>query len=522
MESVQSAMPMQRAAEIAAWVRSKGVRLWSENGQLRYKAPKGALTPREIEALRDSRAQLVSHLERTRAAEESAAGEVRVSYAYRAPLTFSQRAHWRVHRLDERPGIRQVASATRLRGPLDIAALRSSLAEIVRRHDALRTRLIVRDGTPMQEILEAAHCDVIVEDISSIPEAERESEVERRIAWVILQPVDVARDPLLAMRLLRISAVEHVLIVALEHSIADGCSLYLLQDELFRAYAQAVAGHPLSLPAIAMQFADYAVWQENTDAVWMSRHGAYWNEWLSECPRLRFPKSDDLPSEIRPTWRTTPIHIESRLKHALLRWCKANHTTVVMAAFAAYVALVLRWCGTSEGVIQYVVDGRVSPATRQTIGYFASILCLRIRLLENDSFADLLRQVTEEYCKAHEHADFFRMAAQENPPEFTRNTAFNWIPQRAATADAPEVLGEETAITRSPIHFVHPMSNDIEMDGEPSVVLFDAGDEIVGSIYFRADRFSAASMERLAASFRAFIEALLEEPARRVKDIALR
>src|SRR4051794_37432140 len=111
-------------AQELARVRRKGVKLRTERGQLRYQAPKGVLTSQELDRLRQSRAQIVTLLEHA---------------SKRAPLTFSQQMYWNMFQLGERGARRQVASATRLRGPLQVEALERSVAEAVRRHDALRT-----------------------------------------------------------------------------------------------------------------------------------------------------------------------------------------------------------------------------------------------------------------------------------------------------------------------------------------------------------------------------------------------
>jgi non-ribosomal peptide synthetase component F len=191
-----------------------------------------------------------------------------------------------------------------------------------------------------------------------------------------------------------------------------------------------------------------------------------------------------------------------------------------MSVFTAYVGLVLRWCNASEGVIQYVTDGRVSPKIENTIGFFASVLYLRIELLEDASFVNLMNLVTDEYCKAYEHADFSYMEAQVPPPEFARNSCFNWVPQ-GAKIELSDSGGSEGAITCSPLTFAHPMLKNLERDNEPVILLFDTDDEIVGDVCFPLNRFSIDTMERFGRNLLVFIRALLRQPDDRVKDILL-
>jgi hypothetical protein len=518
VKSVKSQLSMGGLVKFIGDARKKGVRLWSENGNLHYKAPKGSLTQDEIERFRSSRDQVVAFLERVPGAQTAEPKLEPRSGRDRAPMACQQLAHWNWYQLNERRAIRQIASATRLRGRLNVEALRESITEIVRRHDALRTRIVVVEGTPVQEISQSGGCQVEWDDLTALSESLREVEVKRLIEKHILDPVDVAEAPLLAVRLLRLGAEEHVLIVAMEHMISDAFSLNVLLREIFTAYVQLLKGQGLSLPEIPLQFPDYAVWQRNSLKSWIEKHGAYWNERITGCQRLRFPE-DKMPlTTTRLGWGVVPLRIGMDLKKELREWCRLRRTTLVMSIFTAYVALVLRWCDRSEAVVLYQSDGRFNPEMQNTIGYFASALCLRIRILEDDSFVELMDRVTEEYCKAYEHADSSYFASQMPRPEFLRNSAFNWVPA-GTEFDIP---GLEDAITCAPVDFVDPLSRNLDVDSEPSVLLYDAGEsDTSGEVWFPRNRFSADTMERFGRNFLAFIGALLRQPQERVKDIVL-
>lgn len=520
MHSANSQVSMSRIADVLGYVRKKGVRLWSENGELHYRAPKGALTQEEIERIRVSRGQIVALLEKAAAAETTEPKLEPLLRLDRAPLAFSQLAHWHLYRLSERRAIRQIASATRLRGRLNVDALQKSVAEIVRRHDALRTRIVVLDGVPTQEISKSGDCALRVDDLTGLSEILREAEILRLIEQHIMEPIDVAVGPLFGARLLRLRDDEHVLIMAMEHMISDMFSMNILLRDLFTAYMQAVKGRAFSLPAIPVQFPDYAIWQMNAQKLWIEKHGAHWNERLAACTLLRFPEDQSLQAATRLGWGTIPLQIGRSLKAELREWCRVRRTTLVMSVFTAYVGLVLRWCDASESVIRYQSDGRASPKVENTIGYFASALYLRIGLLEDDSFADLTNRITEEYCRAYEHADSSYMVAQVPPPEFTRNPLFNWIPQESKV-EFSDLDGSEDAIARSPIRFPHPMVRSVETSIEPSILLVDTDGGIVGDVLFPLSRFSIDTMERFALNFQVFIRALLRQPTGRVKDITL-
>src|SRR5262249_49921395 len=144
------------------------------------------------------------------------------------PLAFTQLAHWHVSRLHDRPAIRQILSATLLRGRLNVAALRTAIAEMTWRHDALRMRFTVLDGTPTQHVTPSVECALEMEDLTSVPECDRGVRIQRTIAKEVLQPINVSEGPLFGARLVRLNDEEHVLILALEHLISDMKSMSIL------------------------------------------------------------------------------------------------------------------------------------------------------------------------------------------------------------------------------------------------------------------------------------------------------
>jgi hypothetical protein len=507
-------------AAVLGHFRRKGVRLWPENGQLRYKAPKGTLTAGEIERLRASRVEIVAHLEKVTAAQ---ALEPRLEprpQSNRAPLAFSQLAHWHLYQLGKRRAIRQVACAVHLQGRLSADVVRKSVAEVVRRHDALRTRIVFCDGIHTQEIDKSVEYELAVVDLTTLSESARKIEVNRQIENLILEPLDVTVGPLFGVRLLRLCDDEHLLVIAMEHMISDAVSMNILLRDLFKAYAQTASGHVVSLPEIPIQFADYALWQVNGQRAWMERHGGYWSRRLWGCKRVEFPVDKALPAESADGWQTVPLRIGGELTAKLREWCRVRQTTLVMSVFVAYVALVLRWCGVSDAVIQYQSDGRNDSKIENAIGYFATVLYLRIEIQEADNFVDLLNRTTREYCNAYEHADLSYLEAQVPRPEFARNSAFNWVPG-ASEIDLSGLAESVDALRCTTYPFPHPMLKTLMRDNEPMVELRDTEDGISGEVYFPRNRFHISTMERFARSFLAAVRALLERPEQRIKDISL-
>jgi len=513
-----NSVSMDSAAAALISLRKKGVRIWSEKGQLHYRAPRGALTQEEIGELRALKRQIVALLEKSTEMTPVELGLETHPKLNRAPLTFSQLMHWHWKRLSERPTARQVASAMRLRGRLNIETLQRCVAVAVRRHDALRTRVVVLNGVPVQEISGPVEQVLKISDLSSLSVNNRESEVQRLIEEQILQPIHVSVGPLFEARLLRLHEEEHVLVITMEHIISDGVSHGILLSEIFAAYKQMAKGGALSLPPIPFQFANYAVWQRDFLKSWLERHGAYWGERVAGYKRLRFPDDQGATFVTCPYWGVVQFQISRQLKAELREWSRLRKTTVVMSIFTVYVALVLRWCNASNAVIGYQSDGRVSAEMQHTIGYFSVTLYLQIELHRDDSFVDLMRRVAEEYLNMREHPTFSYLAAQMPLPEWTRSTVFNWVPQESTTA----LFGMGDELVCSPVDLVRSLVARVEGDGEPCIVLFDTEDgETACEVWFPTDRFSKSTMERFGQHFLFFTRMLLDQPEGRVSDIQM-
>jgi hypothetical protein len=517
---VNSQEHTDRVADVLVRIREKGARIWLEDGQLRYRAPKGVLTQSDIEGIRASKDAIVSLLARTGGGKYTDLRPESQQRVYRAPLTFSQHAHWQLYELNQRPAMRHIASVTRLRGQVDMGALRMCVAEVIRRHDSLRTRVLNIGGIPTQEVSESVHCDLVMHDLAALSEEHKSAEINALVARLALEPIDMAVDPLLGINLLALGKAEFVLVVAMEHIISDLVSMNIFLRELFTAYRQVVNGLGMSLPSIPVQFSDYAFWQRNSHSSWLERHGSYWSECVARCPRSRFPVDHDLRTTDRTGWGTVPFRIGKSLKAELRDWCRQRKTTVVMGVLTAYVGLVLRWCGTSESVIRYESDGRGDAQIENTIGFFASTLYLDTLLLDDDTFLHLTNRVIAAYCVAHDRADCSYLAALTPRPEFTRNTFFNWVPQ-GLKSGLSDMDGLVDVSAESPVTLANAMSKKLELDLEPGVLLCDGEDEIVGSIYFPMGRFSAATMARFSRNFLLFTETLVKNPERRVNDVLL-
>jgi hypothetical protein len=176
------------------------------------------------------------------------------------------------------------------------------------------------------------------------------------------------------------------------------------------------------------------------------------------------------------------------------------------------------WCDGLRHSIS--IRHQEGSETEHPVGYLASVLYLRVQLLEKDSLSDLLGRLTEEYCNAYEHGDCSVLASCAPEWELTRNTLFNWIPE-AAELDLSDLAESDAAIVCSTVDVGYPILMTYELDSEPVILLQGTRDEVIGSIHFPLSRFAANTMQRFARNLVEFISSLPRKTDGAVKDILL-
>lgn len=510
---------MDSIANVLFRLRGKGVRVWVEGDQLRYQSPRGALASDEVDVLRARKDELMAFLQPTSRLETEPPMQPRQP-APSAPLTFCQSWLWNLYDLGRCHSTRSVSGAMRLLGPLDVRALSESFHVLVLRHEALRTRIIVAGDAVCQWIDSAVGEILEVIDLTKLRTSDHRFEALRLARCAVREPVSVAVGPLFAARLLKLNDIEHVLIVALEHMVSDGTSVDILWRELFTLYGRAARGLPLSLMPLIVQFADYAVWQRETNRVWEERHSSYWDRRLAGVQRLRL-FADNEPVDLRRRrWAVIPVRLGSSLSGELREWSRLHKTTLTMSIFTAYVALISRWSRSSDVVVLFLTTGRVRPELVDMIGFFGHPLFLRIEVRERDTFLDLLGQVIQEYTLAYEHDDAARILTRIPLPEIARNPAFSWNSNpleaiRMGVGDSGACTGtlrvENFDLELTP-------REDMDWDGEPRMDLSDTEGEITGSLKYRSDRLRPGTIERFGRDLRRFLEQLVQEPMGTIPD----
>jgi amino acid adenylation domain-containing protein len=432
----------------------------------------------------------------------------------RVPLAFSQQWFWNCLKLGKRRNMRTVSAAVRIAGPLDVQCLRHALEELVRRHESLRTRIDIVDGVPWQRVNESRGYSLDVTDLSHLPESAAEAQTQRLAEEPVYERFFVTEGPLFVARLMKVSAGTHELVIAMDHLIADRASLAIVWRELFTLYTQSVRSIPYSLPKVAVQFADFAVWQEKTHAAWLESHGSYWSQRLMGARRVKMFPGQSPPEAGPARWVRVPVCFDRALSGRLRDVSRQHRSTLAMSVLTLYAAVVMRLCDETDLVVPFTTVGRLYPEVENTIGFFGTPLLMRIRLHAGDTFVTVLTRISAEYAAAYEHDDSCRIAAQVPTPEILWNPTFNWIPYEydQAPMDVMQSLPQDERLEITPRPFDIVLREDIEWDGDFRIDLSDRPEGVTGSVMYRSDQIGHGAVGRFETAFRRFAKRFVDQP----------
>jgi len=341
-----------------------------------------------------------------------------------APLTDMQENWWRVTSKDGRAeNTRLRAASIRILGHLDVGILRASVAYVIQRHESLRTRILVKDGTPFQIVDPVPPQVLELIRLPSAPDTDHTA-AENYAREFFAQKVDLSLGPLLAVSLLSISARSHVLLIGLEHVVADGTSCAILSNEIWAAYRQLSTGasKPV-LPPLPIQLSDYAIWQKMTHPLRKNRHEQFWIDRTRDSPRIELPYKP-IPRESESD-ASAILHLPlgKSLSDALLRAAQREGTPFQLLVLTVYLLSLSRWCTQNDFVIIFAHHGRYRrPELQNTIGYLAKALYFRIQVQEHETLHDLVARIHGEFVSIMIHQVF----VPPLPTDCNLSFLFNW------------------------------------------------------------------------------------------------
>ncbi|WP_413752530.1 amino acid adenylation domain-containing protein [Streptomyces sp. R-74717] len=435
------------------------------------------------------------------------------------PLSHVQRGLWFINRLETTQGTYNIPFVVRLTGELDTRALEAAFAAVVARHESLRTVFPEVDGEPRQVVLDpaaAAPALTVVDTVGHDPAAP--------IARAAGEGFDLVTQPPLRTTLLRTGEREHVLVVVVHHIAGDGWSSAPLARDLSEAYAAALDGETPAWAPLPVQYADYALWQNellgddaDPDSL-ISRQLAHWKAKLANLPE-ELPLPFDRPRPVGtglPGGRV-PFRLTAGTHRALLRLARERGATPFMVLHTALTALLSRLGAGTDIPVGTSVHGRGEEALDPLVGYFINSLVLRVDSAGDPTFEELLERVRQADVAAFAHQDlpFERLVAALNPRRvLNRHPLFQvkLLLQNLTRADftlpelAAEALDHDPDMAKADLQF--SLSETFDGHGEP------AGVE--GAVGYSADLFDRSTVESFASRLVRLLEAALADPGSRL------
>ncbi|WP_265584077.1 amino acid adenylation domain-containing protein [Chitinimonas koreensis] len=324
-----------------------------------------------------------------------------------APLSFAQQRLWFFEQFESGSALYHMPLALRLSGPLDPAALRGALNEVVRRHDALRTRFVATGGEPLARVAERLELALPLVELGALPPGERQAKLEWLLQDEARAPFDLAAGPPLRGRLFRLAADSHVLLLVLHHLVSDGWSMGVLLGELAALYRAGRDGLPAPLAEPAIQYADFARWQrEWLQGEALQRQLDHWTRALDGIPaQLTLPLDRPRPQVQTFNGAKLPLPIPAAAVAGLQALGRRHGATLFMTLTAAFSLLLSRHAGQDDICLGTPIANRGRAELEPLIGLFANTVVLRTRLAGNPRFDALLEQVRDTTLAAYEHQD---------------------------------------------------------------------------------------------------------------------
>ena len=430
------------------------------------------------------------------------------------PLSFAQQRLWFLESLQPGTALYNLPQVWHLRGPLSVPALNQALAEIVRRHEALRTVFAVKEsGEPVQVVLPPDPFPLVELDLSELPEPE----AERILSEEVRRPFDLRRGPLFRAALLCLGFEEHRLLLSMHHIVSDGVSVDLLAEELSVLYRAALEARPSPLAPLPVQVPDFAVWQRS----WLAgealgRQLAWWRERLEGAPVvLELPTDRPRPAMASLSGATERLHLGEELDAALTRVGWLGGATFFMTVLAAFQVLLHRYTAQDDLLVGSPVAGRDRAELEGLVGFFVNLVPLRARLAGDPPFSRLLAAAREAALGAFAHQEVpFERLVEELAPE--RDLSRAPLVQALLLVQGPPALPVLPGVEAS---YVQVHSDTAKFDLTLTLERNSSGIEI--QVEYATGLFEAATARRLLGHFRALLRGIAAHPEARLSDLPL-
>jgi amino acid adenylation domain-containing protein len=443
------------------------------------------------------------------------------------PLSFAEQRLWFVDRLEPNHPFYNLPLAAEVRGPLDIELLRASFADVVARHETLRSTYRLVDGKPVREI--AANIDVVVDlrDLSGQAWSKQLGvefgqnsalQLEDLLQQEARRPFDLQSAPLVRVTAFRVSAERHVILLVMHHIISDGWSMAVMLGELAEAYHARRQGIPNRLPPLEISYRQFAAEQRSrlTDGA-IEPSLQFWREQLKGCTEtIDLPTDFDRPPVQDFDGATFPIELPEDLTAEVDRIAKAYEATPFMVMLAAYGTLLSRLSGQDDFNVGTAVANRTDANLESLIGFFVGTIVLRLKTAGDLSFTDFLEQVRGTTIDAFEHAELpFEKLVEEMAGKRDRSHA-PLFQTAIVMQNTPRDFAAASGLELTPKHVDNGTAKY-----DLTLFLWEQDGRLTGHFEYRTRLFLPETISRFAECFKELLRSIASDPRARLSELSI-
>jgi amino acid adenylation domain-containing protein len=399
---------------------SLGIKLWLEDGKLRYRAAKGTLTPEILSELKENKSKIITFLDHINTTQNSNVPEI-VSIDRKGKLVIapSQKGYWIQHHLDPNNPINNMPYVYRFEGQTSIENLEKSQNAMIRRHEILRVAFPEIDGEPTPVVKDDLELPIILIDITHLAGDEQAKQAQIIANQESCHSFDLQNGPLIRLSLIRLAPDHHILVINFHRIVCDGSSTGIFFHEFLKYYQAFCENKTLSLPDLEIQYLDYAHWSNKfSEDELLEEKLNYWKKQLgTNLPVLNLPTDYPRPSLTTYEAKRSYIMIPPEINEALLSLSRQSSCTLFMTLIAGLNILLSRYTRQKDILLSFSHSGRGKVELELLVGTFTKTLPIRTILPEDLTFLQLLEQIKEKALGADANYNIsFDKLMEQFPP----------------------------------------------------------------------------------------------------------
>jgi hypothetical protein len=432
-------------------------------------------------------------------------------------MSFAQQRLWFLDQLESDGSQYNVGWAVYLKGTLNPCVLEAALAEIVRRHDVLRTSFASDDGHLTQMILPSLEVTLPLVELQSLGDADRALRLERLLDDHAHTPFDLTRAPLVRAMLVRVDRDEHVLSLTMHHIVCDAWSIAVFNTELSRLYNSFVRGEPSPLSELSVQYADCAERQRDwLTSERLAEELAYWRTKLADAPPLiALPIDHPRPPLQSHRGGRSSLHVPLEASEPLLELGRKYGATPFMSVLTVFLILLHRYGAGNDLVVGSPISGRMRLETQQLIGVFVNTLPLRVELSSELTYVELLKRVRETSIEAYAHQALpFEQLVEDLKPE--RDLSRSPLVQVVVEFYPPDVPLELDSVSAQTLELLQTTA---QLD--LALAVHASADGLRFAFIYASDLFEHETIEQMTRHLRTLLDGIVSGPECPIGELPL-